>query len=116
MRFSKFSFPVLCHRIFFVIAIIAFSSLSIAAQTDGTITGDIKDANGASLVGAKVTAKNLDTGLTRVTTSESEGRFVFPGLPVGLYDLTSELNGFESLVFPNVRLTVNETTAVSLVM
>jgi len=116
MRFSKFSFPVLCHRIFLVIAIIAFSSLSIAAQTDGTITGDIKDANGASLVGAKVTAKNLDTGLTRVTTSESEGRFVFPGLPVGLYDLTSELNGFESLVFPNVRLTVNETTEVALVM
>ncbi len=116
MRFSKFSFPVLCHRIFLLTAIIFISSLSIAAQTDGTITGDIKDANGASLVGAQVTAKNLGTGLTRVTTSESEGRFVFPGLPVGLYDLTSELNGFESLVYPNVRLTVNETTAVSLVM
>ena len=64
----------------------------------------------------QVTATKLDTGLTRITTSESEGRFVFPGLPVGVYELRAELNGFEPLVFPNVRLRVNETTDVSLVM
>ena len=45
-----------------------------------------------------------------------EGRFVFPGLPVGVYELHAELAGFEPLGFPNVSLTVNETTAVSLVM
>ncbi len=68
------------------------------------------------LVGVSVTAKHLDTGLTRTTTSEAEGRFVFPSLPVGLYELGAEFTGFEKLTFPNVRLTVNETTAVSLVM
>ncbi|HKO95525.1 MAG TPA: TonB-dependent receptor [Pyrinomonadaceae bacterium] len=116
MRFFRLSFTAACSKALLVSAILLFSVLTVVAQTDSTITGDVKDSNGAFLVGAKITARNLETGLTRVTTSESEGRFVFPGLPVGLYELNSELTGFESLAFPNVRVTVNDTTAVSLVM
>ena len=93
-----------------------FFAISAAAQTDSAITGDIKDTNGAVLVGVQVTAKNLDTGVTRTTTSQDEGRFVFPGVPVGVYELRGSFAGFEPLIFPNVRLTVNETTEVSLVM
>ncbi|HKZ01723.1 MAG TPA: TonB-dependent receptor, partial [Pyrinomonadaceae bacterium] len=91
-------------------------AMNSQAQTTSTITGDVKDANGAAVLGAQVTAKHLDTGLTRSTTSESEGRFVFPGLPVGIYELSATMNGFEPLLFPNVLLTVNETATVSLVM
>ena len=40
----------------------------------------------------------------------------FPSLPVGLYELRAESAGFEPLVFPNVTLTVNETTDVILIM
>jgi hypothetical protein len=99
-----------------VVGLICFLALTAVAQTSSTITGDIKDSNGAVLVGVKVTATHLDTGLTRTTTSEDEGRFVFPGLPVGLYRLNAETAGFEPLVFPNVNLTVNETAVVALVM
>jgi hypothetical protein len=99
-----------------VVGLICFLALTAVAQTSSTITGDIKDSNGAVLVGVKVTATHLDTGLTRTTTSEDEGRFVFPGLPVGLYRLNAEAAGFEPLVFPNVNLTVNETAVVALVM
>ncbi len=116
MRFSRFSFPAFCRKAPVIIGLVFLFSINSSAQTDSTITGDIKDANGALLAGAQITATQSDTGLTRVTTSESEGRFVFPGLPVGLYELRAELTGFEPVVFPNVRLTVNETTEVSLVM
>ncbi|MGI9165921.1 MAG: TonB-dependent receptor domain-containing protein [Pyrinomonadaceae bacterium] len=116
MRVWQSPFTVLCQKALLPILISFCLAISAAAQTDSTITGDIKDSNGAVLVGVQVTAKHLDTGLTRVTTSEKEGRFVFPGLPVGLYQLHAELTGFEPLGFPNVRLTVNETTAVALVM
>jgi hypothetical protein len=129
MRFSQLSFPLFCPshtkraaslrtpaRAGWLLLLSLFFVVSAAAQTDSAITGDIKDTNGAVLVGVQMTAKRLDTGLTRTTTSQEEGRFVFPGLPVGVYELRGNLDGFEPLVFPDVRLTVNETTNVSLVM
>jgi hypothetical protein len=116
MRFSQLSFPVFCQRAAWLLLLSLFFASSAAAQTDSAITGDIKDTQGAVLIGVQVTAKRLDTGLTRTTTSEAEGRFVFPGLPVGVYELHGNLDGFEPLVFPEVRLSVNETTEVSLVM
>jgi hypothetical protein len=112
----RFWFPRPGRRVIWIIGLSCFLALNAVAQTSSTITGDIKDSNGAVLVGVKVTATHLDTGLTRTTTSEDEGRFVFPSLPVGLYRLNAESSGFEPLFFPNVNLTVNEITAVALVM
>src|SRR5688572_5062111 len=107
MRFSQLSFPLFFHnqpkraarsgapvKAPWLLLIIAFFSVSAAAQTDSAITGDIKDTNGAVLVGVQVTAKQVDTGLTRTTTSQDEGRFVFPGLPVGTYELSGSFAGF----------------------
>src|SRR5688572_12912682 len=116
MDLLRFSFPVLIQRVSLIFCLICFLALNAAAQTNSTITGDIRDTNGAVLVGVKVTANHLDTGLMRTTTSEDEGRFVFPGMPVGLYELNAEFTGFEPLAFPNVRVTVNDTATVALVM
>ncbi|MGH9883115.1 MAG: carboxypeptidase regulatory-like domain-containing protein, partial [Pyrinomonadaceae bacterium] len=101
-----------CWTFFFVLLF----AIKISAQTNSTITGEVRDTNSALLVGVQLTAKDLDTGLTRATTSEAEGRFVFPALPVGVYELRAELAGFEPLVRPSVRLTVNDTVDLSLVM
>ena len=116
MRFLQFSFPTFQPKSLILLAFLLLFGAPAAAQTNSNITGDVKDVNGAALVGVAVTATQVDTGLTRVTTSEGEGRFVFPSLPVGLYELRAEFSGFEPLVFPNVTLTVNETTDVTLVM
>jgi hypothetical protein len=116
MRLSHLSFPIFYGRTALITALLFIFVGTAAAQTDSTITGDIHDSNGAVIVGVQITATHLDTGLTRTTTSESEGRFVFPSLPVGLYELRAESTGFEPVVLPNVRLTVNETTDVALVM
>lgn len=116
MRFSRFSFTSIYNRAFAIIGLSLVCALSVSAQTDSTLTGFVKDSNGAVLVGVQVTATNSGTGLTRTTTSEEEGRFVFPGLPVGLYELTAESSGFEPQTLSDVRLTVNETAEVLLVM
>ena len=89
---------------------------SVAAQTTSTITGEVKDSNSALLVGVQISATALETGVIRTTSSGEEGRFVFPALPVGTYELRAEQNGFEPLVPQTVRLTVNETVHVSLVL
>src|SRR5687768_17458415 len=88
----------------------------VAAQTTSTITGEVKDSNSALLVGVQISATALETGVIRTTSSGEEGRFVFPALPVGTYELRAEHNGFEPLVPQTVRLTVNETVHVSLVL
>ena len=64
----------------------------------------------------RITAAALETGVKRTTSSGPEGRFVFPALPVGTYELRAEHDGFEPLVPQTVRLTVNETVHISLVL
>ena len=116
MDLSRFSFPVFFQRVVGLVGLLCLLTFTASAQTNGTITGDIKDQNGAALVGVKVTASDNETGLSRTTTSGDEGRFVFPGLTVGIYSLHAESQGFDPLDFPNVILTVNDTTHVDLVM
>jgi hypothetical protein len=99
-----------------MVAFLPFLVAGTSAQTTSTIAGEVKDTNGALLVGVRITAKEVETGNTRTTVSEGEGRFVFPGLPVGIYELRGELAGFDPLVRPNVNLTVNDTVDVLLVL
>ncbi len=98
-------------------ACILLTLVSVAAgQTSSTITGDITDTAGATLAGVRVTAVHVETGLVRTSTSLEDGRFTFPGMPVGRYEIRAESAGFAPLVFRDVVLTVNETAVVSLVM
>ena len=53
------------------------------AQTAGAITGAVQDASGAVLPGVIVTARNIDTGLLRSSTTGAEGRYGLPALPPG---------------------------------
>ena len=102
-------------RLSFGLAFLLSLASSIAAQTTSTITGEVKDTNSALLV-VRITATALETGVKRTTSSGPEGRFVFPALPVGTYELRAEHDGFEPLVPQTVRLTVNETVHISLVL
>jgi hypothetical protein len=70
---------------------------SAAAQTfRGKILGTVTDPNGAVVVGAKVTARNVGTSVERVTTTDSDGNYSIPELPVGIYQVTVEQTGFQS--------------------
>jgi hypothetical protein len=85
------------------------------AQTTGTITGIVSDANGGPLPGTAVTATNAATGLARTATASAEGRFTVAGLPVGDYLVRAELAGFRSAV-QRVQVTVAETLSTSFAM
>jgi outer membrane receptor protein involved in Fe transport len=104
------------RALFLLLFTICFAASSSAQTTLSTITGEIKDANGASVAQAQVTARHLDTGLVRTTVSTDDGRFVFPGLPLGGYEITAERTGFQRLIHRDVNLTVGETLSISLLM
>ena len=81
------------HRIF--ITLIFAAALAAHAQiVGGTITGTVRDASGASISGATVTVRQIETGATRKLTTDDEGRFFAPSVPVGEYSVSSAHDGF----------------------
>ncbi len=76
------------------------------AQDRGTITGTVADSSGASVGGAKISVRNLATGLERDTVSASDGRYTVPELPVGTYSVSAEQQGFGRVEQTGVRVEV----------
>jgi hypothetical protein len=81
-----------------ILALILLSILmthSALAQTgSGKITGSVKDASGALISGSSVSLINTATGVTQKTTSNGEGVFAFPVVPVGQYEIDVTADGF----------------------
>src|SRR5580700_10969346 len=92
-------------RILLVFVLLA--AVSLAAQTfRGTILGTVTDAQGAVLAGAKVTVKNVATGLERTTDTSADGSYALPELPIGTYTVTITLTGFQTSVTTGVNVDV----------
>jgi hypothetical protein len=77
----------------------------------GSIRGKVTDPSGSIIAGGKVTAKNIDTGLTREATTGDDGGYVMAELPAGTYTVTAESTGL-SPTAQNVVVNVGlDTTA-----
>src|SRR6185436_7700509 len=85
---------------------------ALAQQTTGTITGRVVDQQGAAIPGATITAKSPSTGFTRTETSDVEGIYRLSALPVGIYEVTAELQGFATVSKKDVEVNVAQTQAV----
>ncbi len=85
---------------------------AFAQQTTGTVTGRVIDQQGSAVPGATVTAKSTTTGFTRSEVSDAEGVYRLSALPVGIYDVTAELQGFTTVSKKGVEVNVAQTQAV----
>ncbi len=83
-------------RIFVFVAVIAGLVTAAGAQDldNVTIAGKIADANGLSVVGATVTATQTETGDTRTTTTNDDGRYKLVNLKPGTYKIKATAAGF----------------------
>jgi outer membrane receptor protein involved in Fe transport len=96
---------------FVLCAAVLVPVLLCAQSFRGTIRGQVRDASGALLAGAKVSAKNNATGLTRETVTGAEGGYVMAELPAGVYVVMAQAAGL-SPVAQNVVVNVGlDTTA-----
>ena len=86
------------------------------AQATASITGTIKDASGGVAPGVVVTARHLESGLTRIAKSDAGGRYEAPSLPVGKYEMTAEKTGFKTEVRRGVELVIGEEAVVNLTL
>ena len=84
----------------------------LKADVTGTIVGVVRDASGAAVVGASVSATNTSTNFTREAKSDSSGEYRLLALPPGPYSVTASANGFDQFVTTGIQLTVNDQLRV----
>lgn len=95
-----------------VSALLCLVSLPAWSQSNGSISGTIKDPNGAVVQGAQVAVASQILGIRQSTTSNSTGDFLFAQLPPGTYQLTVEASGFKKKENSNVALLVSSKISV----
>jgi hypothetical protein len=87
------------------------------AQTNaGQIAGVVRDAQAGVLPGVTVIAEHRETGARVVRTTDNEGRYFLPSLPVGAYTVTAELSGFKRLVRSSLVLQLGQAIVLDLVL
>lgn len=102
------------RKIYFAVLglLLAMPLAAVAQVTSATIVGTISDPSGAIAPGAQVTARNVDTGLTRTVTSGDDGTYRLEFLPVGHYALEVTTAGFKKAYLSDIVLAVNDTARV----
>lgn len=94
--------------------VLALASTRVHAQgTSGTILGSVSDASGAVVGGATVTAKSEATNLHVVATSQANGLYQIPNLPIGTYSLTFQQAGFDKLVYSKIIVQTERSATVN---
>jgi Carboxypeptidase regulatory-like domain len=90
---------------------------SVAASAQNAqITGSVKDSSGGVIPGATITARNAETGLTRVAVTDAGGDFRLPSLTPGRYSVSTELSGFSSETRPDIILIIDQTAIIHFVL
>ncbi len=84
-----------------------------AQSTAGAISGVVSDPQGAVITGASVTARNVGTNEARTASTDSEGRYRFPNLTIGNYEVTVQANGFAKYVRTGIELLLNQDAVIN---
>ena len=99
-----------------ILAMMLGAASSQAQTFRGSILGTVTDTTGAAVSGATVTIHNVETGIDRMTTTSVDGSYLIPELPIGNYNVTVELNGFQKLVTNGVAVDIGAMRRVDVVL
>ena len=94
--------------------VLAFPSTGATQTTSATLLGTIRDATGAVVPNVQITARNTLTSFTRSATTDANGSYIIPNLPVGPYSIAAECEGFRRFVQEGVTLSVNENARLDI--
>jgi hypothetical protein len=87
-----------------------------AAQSTGSIVGQVTDLSGAVVPGAKIVVTGVETGVQRPTTSTSDGYYSVPSLAPANYVVSAEIAGFKKTVSAAMKVDTTATVRVDLTL
>ena len=97
-------------------AIVLLGAPAVRAQASAAISGIVTDPSGATVSGASVTARNVETGETRGTVTDSAGHYWVPSLAVGEYEVHITKQGFQEQVRGGIHLAVGQEASVDMAL
>ncbi len=110
-RFSRNA--IVWPRVMGFAVLAAFCLTTTWAQSPtGRIIGNVTDPSGAAIPGARVTATNVGTNISRETTTGPDGFYQILALPIGTYDVAIRTQGFLEQKFENQHLQINQSLRI----
>jgi hypothetical protein len=109
MNFLKFKKRSLVGLAVFMLAVI----ICHAQNPNATVSGTVTDSSGAVIGNANVEIKNVDTGITYPTVTNSEGTYRIPGLIPGNYRVTVSKEGFKNVIKDGIELHVEDLVSLN---
>lgn len=91
-----------------VLVALVSSETLFSQSTTGTISGTVVDEREAVIAGAAVTLRNTETGFSRSTTTNSDGRYRFENVPTGIYQVIVEAPTFAKYIQNGITLDVSQ--------
>ena len=83
-------------------------------NTTGRITGQVLDPSHAAITSAIVTAVHVSTGQSFPVTTDRNGLYVIPNVPIGKYSVTAEHAGFQKQILENVVVDVDQVVRLDI--
>ena len=79
----------------------------------GSMTGVVTDDTGATIPGATVTIRQVETNATRVATTSDAGTYTVTQLPPGTYSVKFDKSGFKSSEQDHITMQINQTAQIN---
>ena len=94
-------------------AVLVLTLISSAQVSRSGLSGTVSDATGGRLPQAHITAVENTTALRRETVSDDNGNYTIAELPVGVYTVTFEHQGFKKIEFLDVEEVIGRTRTLN---
>jgi hypothetical protein len=93
-----------------LLSLVLLSGTALQAQNiTASIVGQVSDSSGSAVPAAAISAMNMDTGLTALTTTDSSGSYSIPNLLAGTYEITVRKPGFQTTSVSRLALLSAQT-------
>jgi len=104
-------------RLFLLLGLFALIGTSVVrADVTGSILGTVRDKTAAVVAGARIVATNVETNLSKETTSNPEGQYYILAMPPGTYKVTATAAGFQQFTTTGIDLKVNDELRVDVML
>ena len=89
---------------------------TLAQSSQSTISGTVRDPNGAVIQGTTITLTDVATKTAAHATTNDEGFYLFTNVLAGTYSVTAERQGFKKNLIPNVKVDVGIPATVNVIL
>src|SRR5215831_14835747 len=97
-----------------VACFLAIAVVVLAQEYRGSISGQVTEASGSAVHGAKVTVTELATNTSTTTTTNDSGHYTVLYLNPGRYSVAVEATGFRKLVQSPIEVRVADALTLDL--